>query len=236
MPDIKKVNLTSERTAISPHPGRGVFLLELAVAAFITHIPYLGIPFKWLESFFHELSHALATLLTGGTVSHIQLFPNGAGLCFSGGGMPVVIGFSGYAGAAFWGLTLFVMATWPRGIKPAFALLGVMVLVVLLFYARDVLTMGILLVLAGLFFLPLKLASAPWLVMFLRLLALIVLLNALNSPTYLWGLEEQGDAVLLSNFIWLPPALWIASWLVLAAACLWLCWRRVNALVNCNKL
>ncbi|MCL2918805.1 M50 family metallopeptidase [Shewanella litorisediminis] len=236
MPDAKTSNVTPPHSAGASHPGRGVFLLELAFAAFITHIPYLGIPFKWLESFFHELSHALATLVTGGIVSHIQLFPNGAGLCFSGGGMPVVIGFSGYAGAALWGLTLFMMATWPKGIRPAFALLGVMVLVVLLFYARDVLTMGILLVLAGLFFLPLKLASAPWLVMLLRLIALIVLLNALNSPTYLWGLEGQGDAVLLSNLIWIPPALWIALWLALAAGCLWLCWRRVNALINCNKI
>ncbi len=216
------------------------FMVLLALAGAVTYVPYLGVPFKWLESFFHELSHALATLITGGVVSHIQLFPNGAGLCFSAGGSPVLIGFAGYAGAALWGLLLFMMASWPKGIRPAFTLLGALVLVVLLFYARDVLTIGILIVLSGLFFLPLKLAGAAWLVSMLRFMALIVLLNAIKSPTYLWGLDGQGDAELLAGLIWVPAFVWIGLWLLIAAGCLWLCWRRVlgpgAGPGNCNKI
>ncbi len=98
-----------------PLPGRGLFLLELLLALMLTHLPYVSVPFKWLESYFHELSHALATLLSGGIVNHIQLFPNGAGFCFSQGGWPLLIGFSGYLGAAFWGCLLYHLATWPRG-------------------------------------------------------------------------------------------------------------------------
>ncbi|WP_432653806.1 M50 family metallopeptidase [Shewanella jiangmenensis] len=199
--------------------------MSFVLAAVVTYIPYLGVPFKWLESFFHELSHALATLISGGVVSHIALFPNGAGLCYSAGGSPVLIGFAGYSGAALWGLLLYMMASSAKGIRLSFALLGVLVMLALLFFARDMLTIAILLVLGGLFFLPLKLAAAPWLTALLRFMAMIVLLNAIKSPTYLWGLDGQGDAELLSGLIWVPAFVWIGLWLAIASACLWCCWR-----------
>lgn len=228
MPESPTLPANSSAAGRSYAPAE--FILLLVIAGLVTYVPFLGIPFKWLESFFHELSHALVTLISGGVVSHIRLFPNGAGLCYSGGGSPVLIGFAGYAGAALWGLALFMMASWPKGIRPAFGLLGLLVLVVLLFYARDLLTIGILIVLSGLFFLPLRLANAGWLVQLLRFMALIVLLNAIKSPTYLWGLDGQGDAELLARLIWVPAFVWIGLWLLIAAFCLWLCWRRVLTL------
>ena len=79
--------------------------------------PYLGIPFNWLESFFHELSHGLAAIITGGKILQIELFSNGAGLCTTQGGIAFIIAFSGYAGAVGWGVLIYKIAEFKSSIK-----------------------------------------------------------------------------------------------------------------------
>ena len=214
--------------ASSGTPSRGRFFLELLLAFLVTKLPFVSVPFKWLESYFHELSHGLATLFTGGLVSHIQLFPNGAGLCFSQGGWPLAIGFSGYFGAALWGYLIFTFATWPKGIRISFALLGAGVILTTLLWARDLLTISILLSLALLFLLPLKLKLNRFLGSGLRIMALMVILNALASHTVLFGLDGQGDANMLAEQSWIPAWFWVLVWLITSAFMLYLCWRRVD--------
>ncbi|MBO2591214.1 M50 family metallopeptidase [Shewanella algae] len=213
-------------------PGRGQFLLELLLALMLTHLPYVSVPFKWLESYFHELSHALATLLSGGIVSHIQLFPSGAGFCFSQGGWPLLIGFSGYLGAAFWGCLLYHLATWPRGIRISFAFIGALVLLTILLWGRDVLTLSILISLSVLFLLPLKFGGNRLLSGSLRLVALMVMLNALASPAVLLGLDDRGDAVLLAEYSWVPAFVWVLLWFASGLLALLLCWRRIDGKSN----
>ncbi|WP_394229500.1 M50 family metallopeptidase [Shewanella colwelliana] len=210
-------------------PSRSQFFIELLLAVVLIRLPFISVPFKWLESYFHELSHGLATLFTGGAVSHIQLFPNGAGLCFSQGGWPILIGFSGYFGAALWGYLIFNLATWTRGIKVSLACLGGAVLLTVLFWGRDLLTIAILAMLAIVFLLPLKLSHSKVLTISLRIIALMVMLNALASPTYLLGLGQKGDAVMLSQHTWIPAWIWVGVWLLTSLLMLWLCWRRVDA-------
>lgn len=209
-------------------PSRSLFMIELLLALALTRIPYLSVPFKWLESYFHEASHALATLLSGGLVSHIELYPNGAGLCVSQGGWPVLIGFAGYFGASLWGLLIFHLATWARGIRLSFSCLGLMVALSILFWGRDLLTISILFVLSLLFFLPLKLSQSPILTFSLRVMALMIMLNALASPTVLLGMPGRGDAAMLAQQTWIPAWIWVGIWLLSSLAMLWICWRRVE--------
>ncbi|QFU22548.1 M50 family metallopeptidase [Shewanella eurypsychrophilus] len=234
------LNQTGSMTA--PHsasksgaPTRGRFLIELLVALLITRLPFISVPFKWLESYFHELSHGIATLLTGGAVSHIQLFPNGAGLCFSQGGWPVVIGFSGYFGAALWGYLIFILATWPKGIRVSFAVLGSAVVLTTLLWGRDLLTISILASLAVLFLLPLKLNRNRFMGSGLRVMALMIMLNALASPTVLLGLNGKGDAAMLAGATWIPAWIWVFIWLAISALMIFLCWQRVDRAASKNS-
>ncbi len=222
-PVENSINLPS-----SALPSRSLFIIELVLALLLTRIPYLSVPFKWLESYFHELSHGIATLLSGGVVSHIQLFPNGAGFCFSQGGWPMLIGFAGYLGAACWGYLLYLLATWPRGIRISFALLGILVVLSGVFWGRDLLTLVILAVLAVIFFLPLKLSQHKILTQFLRIVALMIMLNALASPTVLLGLSGQGDGVILAQLSWIPAWIWVGLWLGSSALALFGAWRRID--------
>ena len=220
--------LDSKPLTRSGAPSRSRFFFELMFAFLITRLPFISVPFKWLESYFHELSHGLATILTGGSVSHIQLFPNGAGLCFSQGGWPVVIGFSGYFGAALWGYLIFILATWPKGIRVSFAFLGSGVVLTTLLWGRDILTISILACLAVLFLLPLKLNKNRFMGSGLRIMALMIMLNALASPTVLLGLSGKGDASMLASQTWIPAWIWVFIWLAISTSMIYLCWRRVD--------
>ncbi|MCL1039097.1 M50 family metallopeptidase [Shewanella submarina] len=210
-----------------PRPGR--FMLELILALILVRLPFISIPFQWLESFFHELSHGLATVISGGVVSHIQLFPNGAGYCFSAGGWPVLIGFSGYFGAALWGYLMYQMATRPAWVKVSYGILTALVALTTILWARDLLTLIILIALGILFLAPLRFAQSNLLMTLLRVMALMVMLNALTSPFALMGLEGKGDAQLLSSLTWIPGWIWISIWLVCSALALYFTWRRVEA-------
>ena len=213
---------------LSATPSRSRFMLELLVAFLLTRLPYISIPFKWLESYFHELSHGIATILTGGMVSHIQLFPNGAGFCFSQGGSSIVIAYAGYLGAALWGYVIFLLATKKSIIRFTLSLLGLTVASSLVFWARDILTIAILLVLAIVFLLPLKLKNSSLLNTLLRILGLMIILNAMTSPMVLLGLSGQGDAVMLAQMTWIPAWLWVITWLMFSCVMLWLCWQKVE--------
>ncbi|ABI71580.1 M50 family metallopeptidase [Shewanella frigidimarina] len=220
---------------LSATPSRSRFMIELLLAFLLTRFPYISIPFKWFESYFHELSHGIATLLTGGSVSHIQLFPNGAGFCFSQGGSSILIAYAGYFGAALWGYSIFLMATQKQTIRFTLTLLALTVAASLLFWARDVLTIVILSVLIILFLLPLKLKNSSLLNTLLRILGLMIILNAMASPMVLLGLSGQGDAVMLAEMTWLPAWIWVITWLAFSGFMLLLCWRKVDRKKGVSK-
>ncbi|WP_394202026.1 M50 family metallopeptidase [Shewanella waksmanii] len=208
-------------------PSKSRFVIELLVAIIVIRIPIISVPFKWLESYFHEVSHGFATVLTAGSVSHIQLFPNGAGLCYSQGGWPIIIAFCGYFGAALWGFLIFNLATWQRGIKVSFACLAALVMATTLLWARDLLTFAILCSLTILLLLPLKLTHITVLASGLRVIALMIMLNALASPMVLLGLSGRGDAVALAQMTWIPAWIWVMVWLAFSLWMLYLSWQRV---------
>jgi hypothetical protein len=209
-------------------PSRTRFILELIAAFVITRLPFINVPFKWLESYFHELSHGVGAILTGGAVSHIQLFPNGAGLCFTQGGSSVVTAFAGYFGAALWGWLIFSLPKSNNKARASLVLLGLCVLMSLVLWARDLLTIVILFSLLVLFLSPLKLPNWAGLQSLLRMLGLMVILNAMASPMVLFGLSGQGDAVKLAELTWIPAGLWVLVWLASSATILWFCWSSVS--------
>ncbi|MCD8475334.1 MAG: M50 family metallopeptidase [Shewanella fodinae] len=208
-------------------PGKAQFFVELILALVLSRLPYVSLPFHWLESYFHELSHAIAAVISGGVVSQIRLFPDGSGLCFSQGGWPVLVGFSGYTGAALWGTLLFfhvlsatryspkLSGSWAGGITDV----GIV--------GRDLLSIAIMLSLSVLFLLPLKLTYSTLLRGSLRLVAMIVMLNALASPAVLLGLGQRGDAALLAQMTLIPAVIWVALWFAVGLGALYLCWRVV---------
>lgn len=188
------------------------FLLILAIV--VTRIPILGVPFKWLESYFHELSHGLAALITGGKVVSIQLFLNGAGLCTTQGGSRFFISFMGYAGASLWGGAIYALAHSQRKTTRALSLFMLCTLFFsTIFWVRDFLTLFIVSSLFILFYVKWKYPK-PVFTWLLQLTALIVLLNSVLSPLYLIDGRALGDGAALANLTLIPEIVWVIIWSV----------------------
>ena len=66
-------------------------------------------PVKIMVVLFHEMSHGLMALLTGGKVLNIFITPDEGGACETEGGMPLLIVSAGYLGSMlFGGLILYL--------------------------------------------------------------------------------------------------------------------------------
>ncbi len=186
----------------------------LFAALIILQLPFVSIPFKWLESYFHEISHGLAALLTGGSILQIQLFPNGAGLCTTRGGSSFVISLMGYGGAILWGCLIYSLASVNRRIAQAFSMLLVALFVFsILLWVRDLLTLFIVLVLLALVIAQLKYSSQKYLQNLLQITGLLVLVNSLMSPLYLLDGQSRGDGAALANLTYIPEIVWVVLWL-----------------------
>ena len=55
----------------------------LVVSYLIGFLPFVGLPFLWLGTYFHELSHGVAALLSGGSIISLNLSVNGTGHCIT---------------------------------------------------------------------------------------------------------------------------------------------------------
>ena len=64
-------------------------------------------PVKVLAVTFHEISHALMAVATGGSVFGFAIAPNGAGVTFGLGGNFFLILTAGYIGSCLWGALLY---------------------------------------------------------------------------------------------------------------------------------
>lgn len=203
------------------------FLLLAAIV--IRQIPLVSLPLNWLESYFHEISHGIAALITGGEIVSIQLFTNGAGLCTSRGGITLFISFFGYAGATLWGWIIFKLANSHQRTAQVFSVLMIILLLAsIVLWARDLLTMIIIACLAVLFVFLIKMRRLYYLQLLLKFFGLSILLNSLFSPTYLFDGRDLGDGAALSSLTMIPELVWIALWCLIALAALY-------SLIKSNK-
>jgi hypothetical protein len=201
---------------------RHQFWLFLLAAVIIRQIPLVSIPFNWLESYFHEISHGIAALVSGGDIIRIQLFTNGAGLCTTQGGSRLLISFFGYGGAIIWGGLIYSFAgQHQRFAQLSSAFIAVLLLSSILLWARDLLTIVILLVLFIMFGVTIKLQQLKVLQMMMQLFGLLVLLNSLFSPSYLLDGRNLGDGAALAELTFIPEVVWVAIWSLMALGVLY---------------
>lgn len=198
------------------------FWLFLLAAVVLRQIPFLSIPFNWLETYFHEISHGIAALLSGGRIIKIELFANGAGLCTTQGGNRFFISFAGYAGAILWGAMIYISAKSHQRFVQIFSIFIVLLLsVTLILWARDLLTIFICLVLLVLLLFSLKAKSLKMLQLLLQLFAMVVILNGLLSPLYLLDGRAIGDGASLANLTLIPEFIWVVIWSTLGLVTLY---------------
>jgi hypothetical protein len=199
--------------------------LQLLLALLVSAVPVIHLPLDWFQTFFHEFSHGLAALISGGRIRSIQIAFDASGRCLTQGGSPVLILFSGYAGSALWGSLIYLSVS-ARHAKHIALGLSLFVALAGLLWVRDWITPWILLAIIAMFLLAYRYGTRQWSHRFVEFVGLYVVLEAFRSPLYLLDGKRVGDGSALAGLTYLPEIVWIVIWTALAAALILLLYRK----------
>lgn len=187
------------------------------------------VPLKILIVFLHELSHAIAAWLTGGSVEQISLSSDQGGCAITRGGSRFAILSAGYLGSLLLGAALLLLALRSTADRAVTALLGAVILAVTALYIRDLF--------AAVFCLATGLALLG-MARFLghgandMVLRVIGLSSLIYVPYDIFDdtiarAGQRSDAYMLAAEFGGPTVLWGGLWLVISLGVIALCLRQV---------
>lgn len=207
------------------HPGRAALLVALvALGVFAWESPAL-LPFKLLAVMGHETGHAVAALLTGGSVEQVSLRPDQSGQCLSripdGFLARTFVYSAGYVGSAVIAVALLVLTYRFNARRAMLALAAAWLVAMGLFYGRDAFTLLFCLAMAALFA-----AGAKWLpdgavgALNLFVAAFTALYAVMDLKDDLWNpaVRSGSDAQLLADVSVVPAVVWAALWTLVSLA------------------
>jgi len=203
------------------------YLLGLIALIFFLWDTQVLFPLKILVVFFHESSHALATLLTGGHVEEMVVVAQQGGHVLSRGGSRIIILTAGYLGSLLWGLSIFMLAVgtqWDRWLMGALG--SALILITVFFVANTfafVFGIGVGVVMLG----SAKFLSNAVNDIFLRIIGLTSMLYVpldIYSDT-IQRSSLRSDARMLAEVVGGPTLLWGILWLIISLALIIYCFR-----------
>ena len=195
-------------------------LLILGAAVFFLWDTVIIYPLRLLVVFFHEMSHGLAAIATGGRVIEIQIVAAEGGLCITQGGSRFLILSAGYLGSMIWGGSILLLASRGRVHQGLSVVLGILLMVVTLWLVRPIgsfgfafgLLTGAALVGAGL---RLNAAGNKYLLKAIGLVSCIYVVLDIRSDI-LDRPESRSDAFMLNELTGVPTVVWGVAWIAIA--------------------
>ncbi len=157
-----------------------IILAYVLIIAVLWNIPYLHwilYPFKMLVIAFHEFSHAITSVLTGGKVESISLDPREGGVTHMRGGVSAITLPAGYLGSSLIGALLIFCGFNIVASKIASLVLAVFFLLTLWWGKKDWLTISTILAAVGLL-------AACWFIAHAEALRFVVLFIGVMSALY----------------------------------------------------
>jgi hypothetical protein len=196
------------------------FALFFVVLWFLWDTP-LVYPLKIFVVLLHEVSHAMMSVATGGSVERITLDPMQGGACYCPGGNAFLTLSAGYLGSLLWGglmlsaaRTSRVKSQWVNG------LIGALVVGLTLLYVRNAFgfVFGIAFGLA-LFAVSKKLGDGVNRPLLLTLGLTSALYAVLDIKSDIIDRPEaRSDAAMLAEITGIPTAVWGIVWIGAALA------------------
>jgi hypothetical protein len=196
-------------------------LLALMLAVVLLWNTFLLYPLKILVVFFHELSHGLAAVVTGGSIEQIMVTREEGGLCVIAGGSRFLTLTAGYLGSLAWGGAILVLAARTKHDKWILDSLGGLVILVAIVYVRPILGFGFIYCLtSGAAMLAIAVYLSPAVSDYLlKVIGLTSCLYAiLDIKSDILDRPESGsDAWHLAQYTRLPVWFWGILWIAVAA-------------------
>lgn len=170
-------------------------------------------PFKLFVTMVHESAHALAALVTGGSVSSISIAPDESGLTYSSGGFRPLVASAGYTGTSLFGGLMIWLGRKPEAARAVLFMLGGTLLALTILFGRGeafsvismaLISLGILLVA--------KKASIQLTHLFLMMLAVICTIEAVIDFQILLRVavipDAATDARTMAMITHVPRTIW----------------------------
>ncbi|MHA7776434.1 M50 family metallopeptidase [Roseibium sp. M-1] len=203
-------------------------LILLTLVMFLLWNTFIVVPLKILIVYLHELSHALAAILTGGSVVEISLSPSQGGHAVTRGGSRFLTLTAGYLGSLGIGLALLLIALKTDADRIVLGGLGAFTLIVTALYIRDWFALAFCLG-AGVA----MLAAARYLSVEINdlILRVIGLTSIFYVPYDIFDdtIRRSGirsDAYMLAEEYGGPTLFWGGLWLLASLAIIYFCLRR----------
>jgi hypothetical protein len=186
-------------------------------------------PLKIFVVLLHEVSHAVALVLTGGQVESITLNPMQGGVTYGRGGIPFVTLSAGYLGSLGFG-ALLVMGAQSRLVSSRFllALVGGLVLALTLLFIRNGFGFGFGLLFGSALVFGARQLPLVWNRGILIVLGITSVLYAILDikSDILDRPHLQSDAAMLAELTGVPTLVWGVVWITIAVVAATLLFRR----------
>jgi hypothetical protein len=217
---------------LKPHQTAILVASAIVAVGYLTpslHILFL--PLYFLNVHIHELSHALAGLLSGGQVHSIHIDASSGGLTEIVGGSHWLVGPAGYVGASIVGAVIIWFSRSEKGAQNTLRALAVLLTLGLVFWVRSdawgifsgIIWVGVLLG-AATFLKGLPLLFAA------QFVGIAECFNSLNSLYDLvWVTTDpmaHSDALIMQRYTHVPAIVWAFGWCVVSLSLIVICLRR----------
>jgi hypothetical protein len=181
-------------------------------------------PFRLFTTWIHEVGHALATVLVGGSVTAITIQPDTSGLTQSlvpdGRVARGMVASAGYLGAALVGCLLIAATRAERRAHLLLGGVGAFMLLTLVLWIRNPFGAAVVAAWAVILVLLARQGLGPAAQFLVGLLAIQVALNAVYDIRVLYLVDGRSDAVTMAHLFLLPVWFWASVWMLAAAAML----------------
>ncbi|HEX6288823.1 MAG TPA: M50 family metallopeptidase [Herpetosiphonaceae bacterium] len=206
-----------------------LLVLGLALATIVAwRMPVVGwvlYPFQVYGTFVHELSHGIAAILTGGAFRRFVVNPDLSGTALSAGGIGWIVVSAGYIGSAIFGGILTLLSASAVSARRVLVWLGLTLGVMSLLFVRNLFGLVAGVALAALLVVAGRRLRETWADGLLLLLAVQMMLSALDSVVDLVQISAlrgatRTDAQIMAQMTGIPAIAWAGLWSLLSLAIL----------------
>lgn len=213
--------------------SNGLIVSLALISVVLSSLPivhYVFLPFEFFTTFIHEGSHAIASLIMGESVDIIVINPDTSGYMQHSVSSSIFaqgfISSAGYIGAAMVGGILIVLSSYKNTSRFLLLALGILFLVAIVLYVRDVFTLVISAGFSAALFLLATKGSDNLCYFGLNFLAVQCALNSLTDVMTLvklslgarasaWSVGHS-DAEAVAQMLWLPAIVWSILWVLIS--------------------
>jgi hypothetical protein len=216
-------------SGIKSHQKRLLIVASLVfVAWFVPVMQLFTLPLQFLYTHLHEIGHAIAAMITGGSGIWITVHADGSGLTSSWGGSQLVMSPAGYVGATAMGAGVLALSRTKEGARDAIVGLFIVLLAGLVLWVRgDVVGITTAVGLIGVLFV---LARQSWVQDVAQFIGLYMCAASVQAVMQTMNLNplayQQNDAQILQEATGIPAIVSAFVWTGISFALAWLGLRR----------